>query len=434
MFPITKQRLEEVLKEMGIIDITSATIRQICSLSERLEHEAGEKFVHLEIGNPGLEAQRIGVEAEIQALENGVANTYPAIGGISALKENGSRFIKAFMDLDINPRGIIPTVGSMQGSFTIMLLLGQREEGKDTMLYINPGFPAQRHQAKVLGLKSESFDIYEYRGEKLRDKLESYLAKGNITGIIYSNPNNPAWINLTDEELKIIGELATKYDAIVVEDHAYMGMDFRHDYSHPFKEPFVPSVGKYTDNYILLVSGSKIFSYAGQRIAVVCMSDAVYGRKYPKLEAFYEMPNFGDSYIFGVLYTASSGTAHSAQYALAEMMKASVEERLDFVSDSREYGRRAEKMMKSFEDNGFHLVYEKDGDRKISDGFFFTAGYRDLDSETLQKELMRYGISSISLPSTGSVQNGVRVCVSMMKGDESFEMLDQRLRKFKDEH
>ena len=106
MFPITKQRLEEVLKEMGIIDITSATIRQICSLSERLEHEAGEKFVHLEIGNPGLEAQRIGVEAEIQALENGVANTYPAIGGIPALKENGSRFIKAFMDLDINPRGI----------------------------------------------------------------------------------------------------------------------------------------------------------------------------------------------------------------------------------------------------------------------------------------------------------------------------------------
>ncbi len=434
MFPITQNKLDEIMAEMGIHNITTATIRQICSLSERLEEVAGEKFIHLEIGNPGLEAQRIGVEAEIKALHDGVANTYPAIGGIPSLKENGSRFVKAFLDLDINPKGIIPTVGSMQGSFTIMLLLGQREEGKDTMLYINPGFPAQHHQAKVLGLKSESFDIYDFRGDKLRDKLESYLKKGNITGIIYSNPNNPAWINLTDEELKIIGELATKYDAIVVEDHAYMGMDFRKDYSEPFSEPFIPSVGKYTDNYILLVSGSKIFSYAGQRIAVVCISDSVYNRKFPKLEAFYEMPNFGDSYIFGVLYTASSGTSHSAQHALAEMMKASVEKQISFVKDSREYGRRAEKMMKAFEDNGFHLVYEKDGNCKISDGFFFTAGYKDMDSETLQKELIRYGVSSISLPSTGSLQNGVRVTVSMMKGDDSFKILDQRLKQFRNEH
>lgn len=70
-------------------------------------------------------------------------------------------------------------------------------------------------------------------------------------------------------------------------------------------------MARYTDNYVILLSASKIFSYAGQRIALVCMSPQVYSRRYDYLAEFYEMPRFGDAYIFGVLYTASSGTAHS---------------------------------------------------------------------------------------------------------------------------
>ena len=75
----------------------------------------------------------------------------------------------------------------------------------------------------------EEFDIYHYRGQALREKLESFLSKGDIAAIIYSNPNNPAWICLEEEELQIIGELATQYDVIVMEDLAYFCMDFRRD-------------------------------------------------------------------------------------------------------------------------------------------------------------------------------------------------------------
>ena len=98
----------------------------------------------------------------------------------------------------------------MQGSFTLQLLLAQRIKGKDTMLFLNPGFPANMTQAKVLGIKTESFDIYNYRGEKLEEKLESYLAKGNVTGLLYSNPNNPAWTNLTEQELEFIGPTSAR--------------------------------------------------------------------------------------------------------------------------------------------------------------------------------------------------------------------------------
>lgn len=434
MFPLSNDILYNKASELGIIDISTATIRQIVALAGALETEANEKFVHLELGNPGLPASEIGIDAEIAALRKGVANKYPAINGIPELKNAGSRFVKAFLDIDIPEKAIVPTVGSMQASFTLQLLLCQRLQGRKTILFFNPGFPAQRHQAKVLGLGIEQFDIFDYRGKALEEKLEQILSKGKVTAMLYSNPNNPSWINLTEEELEIIGRLATKYDVIVIEDLAYMGMDFRTDFSHPFEPPYIPTVGKYTDNFIMLISGSKIFSYAGQRIATVAMSKYVFERQYEFFTKFYEMPAFGDAYIFGVLYTASSGTTHSAQYALASMMNAACDGKLDFVTETSEYGRRSEKMKRCFTDNGFHIVYDKDGDRPISDGFFFTAGYGKMDGKTLQEELLRHGISAITLSSTGSEQEGVRICVSTLSDKEDFDILDQRLKTFNNEH
>ncbi len=434
MFPIATDTLKRIIEELHITDITTATIRQIAGLAKRLEEEASESFVHLEIGNPGLPAEFTGIEAEMEALRNGVANKYPDINGIPALKQAGHEFIKAFLDIDIPAKGVVPTVGSMQGSFTLMLLLKQRLPEKDTMLFINPGFPAQRHQAKVLGMNTREFDIYEYRGEKLEAKLEEELADGRVTGLIYSNPNNPAWTTLTEQELEIIGRMATKHDVIVLEDLAYMGMDSRTYLGEPYAAPFVPTVAKYTTNCILLCSASKIFSYAGQRIAMVCMTKEVYDRTYKFFTDFYEMPAFGDAYIFGVLYTASSGTSHSAQYAMAAMLKGAVDGTVKFVDNTAEYGRRAELVKEIFLANGFHLVYDMDGDQPIGDGFFFTMGYKDMTSAELQAELMRYGVSSISLPSTGSLQNGIRVTVSMISDTNTMARLSDRLKAFNHDH
>jgi aspartate/methionine/tyrosine aminotransferase len=93
---------------------------------------------------------------------------------------------------------------------------------------------------------------------------------------MYSNPNNPAWICFTEKELGIIGELCTRYDVIALEDLAYFGMDFRQDTSRPGVPPFIPTVARYTDNYILLISSSKSFSLAGQRIGMTAISDGLF--------------------------------------------------------------------------------------------------------------------------------------------------------------
>ena len=434
MIPVSTDMFRQALDMMNIPNIASATIRQIMALASHLQEPLGEEFVHLERGNPGLPASEAGIEAEREALANGVANMYPNIAGIKPLKDAGSDFLKAFFDIDIPGRCIVPTVGSMQGTFTLFLLMGQRIKGKDTILFLDPGFPAQHNQVKLLGLEQRSVDIYDCRGELLERRLEEALADGKVSAIIYSNPNNPAWTNLTETEFRILARMAEKHDIILIEDNAYLGMDFRRRYGIPGQAPFIPTVAKYTDRCILLVSASKIFSYAGQRISIVCVSPAVADRRYEFFEQFYEMPTLLDAYIYGVLYCASSGTAHSAQHAYAAMLRKAVDGELDFVAETREYGRRAGLAKKLFLDNGFHLVYALDGEEPISDGFFFTVGYPGLTGAELQSELLRYGVSTISLPSTGSRQQGVRVCVSLLNSPEILDRLGQRLALFHRDH
>lgn len=427
--PFQRDVVEDVLQRMRISKVGDATIRQTVALSEELERRTGEKFIHLEMGSPGLPASRFGIEAQKEALDNGVASSYPNISGIAPLKEQASRFVKAFLDIDVKPEGCIPTVGSMMGTFASFIVCTHLSSKKDTILFINPGFSVQPLQAKVLGYKREAFDVYDCRGERLRDKLESILAKGHIAGIVYSNPNNPSWVCLTEEELRYVGELATKYDAIVIEDLAYLGMDFRKELGHPFEPPYQATVARYTKNYMLMLSASKIFSYAGERIATVAISDELYNRVYPKLKEEFGIDTLGRFFVFVVVYTLSSGVTHSVQYALAAMYKAACDGTLDFVGETREYARRATRLKEIFLRHGFHIVYDKDLDEPVSDGFFFTIGRKGYTGDELLDRLLYYGVSAISLRTTGSEQQGIRVCTSMVK-EAHYALLDERLEIF----
>ena len=266
-----------------------------------------------------------------------------------------------------------------------------------------------------------------------REKLESYLSKGNISAIVYSNPNNPSWICLKEEELRIIGELATQYDVIVLEDLAYFAMDFRQDLSKPFQAPYQPSVAHYTDYYVLLISGSKAFSYAGQRIGVSCISNKLYHRAYPGLTQRYGGGTFGTVFIHRVLYALSSGTSHSAQYALAAMLKAANEGQYNFLDEVKVYGERARRLKEIFLRHGFHLVYDNDLGDPVADGFYFTIGYPGMSSGELARELMYYGVSAISLVTTGSHQEGLRACTSFIQ-DHQYDQLDERMAIFAENH
>ena len=427
--PIKKEIVDKLVENLGIRDFAKATIREVKQVAAMAEKESGVEFIKMEMGIPGLPAAKVGVDAQIKALQEGIAHSYPDIQGYPELKRQASRFVKAFIDIDIKPEGCVPVCGSMQGTFASFLTCSQADHRKDTVLFIDPGFPVQKMQLQEQGVKYETIDVNDYRGEKLRGKLEGYLSKGNICAIVYSNPNNPSWICFNDDELRIIGELATRHDAIVMEDLAYFAMDFRQDLSRPFQPPFQPSVAKYTDNYILLISGSKAFSYAGERIGVTCISDKLFRRHYDDLSARYEGLPFGLVFSTRMLYALSSGTSHSAQHAMAAMLGAACDGTYKFRDEIKVYGERAHKLKEIFCRHNFRIVYDRDLDKPIADGFYFTIGYPGMTSGELARELMYYGVSAICLITTGSQQEGLRVCTSFIE-DHQYAQLEERMKLF----
>ena len=425
----------EACRVNNIADLSTATIGEILLAAQYLERKTGIPFIRMDQGSPGLPVNRFGVEAEKRALDAGVGSQYPPAAGVPELKEAASAFIKAFIDLDVSPRACIPTTGSVEGSFGAFIACTQRIPGKDKILFIDPGFPILKTQLRMLGIGWRSFDIYPCRGaEKLRAKMEEEMAAGDIAAIIYANPNNPAWICLEEEELQVIGELATRHDAVVIEDLAYFCMDYRRDLGHPYRPPFVPTAARYTDNFILLLSASKIFSYAGQRIALCCIGDRLFDRQYPAMaERYLDSGVFGVTLTESIFYMITSGSTASTQYAYAEMLRLSCEGRINFVEDTREYERRAARMKEIFCRHGFTVVYDRDVTRPVGDGFFFTLGYDGMSGDRLVVELMYYGVSSISLSITGSRQQGVRACTSRMR-EELYPVLEERMAEFERDH
>jgi len=426
---INKNLVDNLFAQFGQSDISKLSIREVGKLVAEIEAQSGVEFIHMEMGVPGLPASEIGIKAEREALEKGLATAYPNIEGIPFAKTEIARFAKSFMNIDVLPACCIPTVGGMQGSFAALLSAARTNPEKPYTLFIDPGFPVNKSQLQLLGVPFKAFDILNYRGDKLAEKLESYLQNGDICSICYSSPNNPSWISFSEKELKIIGELATKYDVIVVEDLAYFGMDFREHYGIAGVAPYQPTVARYTDNYILIMSASKIFNYAGQRIGMMIISETLRTRSYPNLKNYFTSDILGHFIPYGVLYATTAGTSHTAQYALASMLKSANDGETDFVKNLHTYGEKARKMKRAFLDNGFYIVYnDENGD--LADGFYFTIAYPDMTSSELMHEFLYYGLSAISLSITGSEnQNGLRICVSFVRA-EQIEELEKRLKEF----
>ncbi|GAF03036.1 aminotransferase class I/II-fold pyridoxal phosphate-dependent enzyme [Saccharicrinis fermentans] len=426
---VNPEIVEAVLSEQGNKDLGKATIREVVNIVNKIEERSPIQFIRMEMGVPSLPPSKVGVNAEIEALKQGVASKYPMLEGIKPFKQQASRFAKAFMDIDVPPESCIPTVGSMQASYALFMAVANLNTKKNTILFIDPGFPVQKIQLDVLGIQYETFDVFEYRGAKLRDKLESYLLKGNIAGIVYSNPNNPTWICFHEDELETIGRLAEQYDTIIIEDLAYFGMDFRQDISTPFQAPFQPTVAKYTSNYAILISSSKAFSYAGQRLGTLCISHELFKTYFESLKIRFGEGNFGQVIVGRLLYSLSAGASHSAQYAIAAIYKAACDGSYNYLEEVKEYGIRARLMKELFIKYGFSIIYNKDIDEPIADGFYFTISYPGMMGGELLKKLLYFGISGIALTNTGSKIQGLRACVSQTE-QSRFGELEKRLQMF----
>ena len=426
-FPLDSAYLDRLIREREI-DLSCVSIRELKRLVDTASRHFGIEFLRFEFGIPGLPAARIGPEEEIRALreDDKLPSTYPPFDGIPRLKRAAALFAKKFLNIEVLPENCIPTVGAMQGCLISQAIAGRRRRGSDTILYLDPGFPVNKLQTKFLGLKMDSIDLYDCRGSELIARLERIFSSGKIGALLWSSPNNPTWICLKEAELEGIGRLLTMHDVIGIEDSAYFGMDFRFDYGVPGQPPYQPTVAWYTDNYIIVISSSKIFSYAGQRIAITIVSPGLMEKRYPYLKEYYNTDLFGHAFVHGGIYPTTAGVPQAPQHALAALFEAACDGSYGFLEIARRYGDRARKAKEIFLAGGFDLLYGEDQGEPIADGFYFTIYRGNMTGGQLLKHMLLFGLAGISLRATGTVREGVRICISLM--DESrFDELRTRV-------
>ncbi|MEG2791704.1 MAG: pyridoxal phosphate-dependent aminotransferase, partial [Odoribacter sp.] len=161
--------------------------------------------------------------------------------------------------------------------------------------------------------------------------------------------------------------------------------------------------------------------------------DTLFDKKYEHLKERYHSEKLGYTITYKLIYTLTSGTAHSPQYAVAAVMKAANEGKINILTDVREYGQRAEIMKNLYKNAGFKIVYDRDGGQEVANGFYFTIMYPGMSGAELAKELLYYGISSITLKGCGSTREGLRACVSQI-GLDKMDTLKERIERFRKDH
>jgi aspartate/methionine/tyrosine aminotransferase len=433
--PLDRDAISRIVREQGI-DLRTASIREMTRLVDAIEKQLGLRFIRMEFGIPGLRVHPAAIEAEIQALrELQVAHVYAPFDGVPALKEEAARFVELFMGVKVPPSCCVPTIGAMEGCFASLALAARLRKNRGKVLFLDPGFPVNRLQARFLGLRIESLDFYDHRGEKLLNAVERLAERGDVCAVLWSSPNNPSWITLKEPELEGLGRICDRHGIIAIEDLAYFGMDVRRGEPRPGQPPYQPTVLRYTRRGISLISSSKMFSYAGQRIAIAVLSPELAQLKSPDLLESCGTANVGHAFSHGVLYPIAACVPESPQYGLLALFKAANAGDATVFEPAREYSRRAKVMKRLFLENGFRIVYDNDLGEPIADGFYFTISHPAYESGVeLVRELLHFGVSAITLETAGSCRKeGLRACVSLTGGD-LFDTLGERLRRFREIH
>ena len=77
-----------------------------------------------------------------------VLNSIRCSKGTEEFKEEGSKFVKNFVDIDIKPEGIIPTVGSMQACFAAFMAVTECKKEKTPFFSLIRDSPYRKHRCK----------------------------------------------------------------------------------------------------------------------------------------------------------------------------------------------------------------------------------------------------------------------------------------------
>jgi len=221
---------------------------------------AGKTIYHLNIGQPDLATP----EAYYEAIRNFDRKTlaYAESPGTPVLID-AIRNYYAQIGVDLEPNDVLVTTG---GSEALLLTFLSILDPYTEVIIPEPYYPNYTtfvHAAggRIRALPTSAEEGYRYAD---RSRIEKLITK-NTRAIMITNPGNPTGVVLSQEEMRLIADIAKENDLFLICDEVYREFCYDDKFG-------IPTMARYRDideNLIIVDSVSKRFSACGARVGCV---------------------------------------------------------------------------------------------------------------------------------------------------------------------
>lgn len=401
-------------------------IEEFCSMVDLLEQDKDLPFVRMDFGVPGLSPLRECLDGHQMAIITGhIPRGYPPHSGASQLKDALASFISKRLNNVFLPENVFVTCGATQALFVAQLICARRHPDRNTIALLTPIYPPVEEQARCLGLDIVRIELDGKKGPVLLQEIERVFEQHKITSLCWASPNNPSWRVFEHEELSGIASLCERHDVIPIEDLTYLGMV---DPKNALLKSGFPSISVHTDRSFVVLSASKMLSYAGERIGFLASSSTFMNESSLNVKQSLSAVTLGRA-CGSLVFNLTAGAPHSAQHAIAAVLSAINDNRLDLEAFLSEYAIRAKRLKQMLERHGFYFIYDNDNTEEL-DGFYVCFGYPGLSGIELVRKLLHIGVTVLPLSLFGSERvDGVRACVGRVD-ESSLMMLEERMAYF----
>ena len=222
--------------------------------------KAGKEIFHLNIGQPDLETPQAFYDA-IRDFQDATL-AYEASPGMPVLIDAVRDYYRD-LGVELEPNDVLVTTG---GSEALLLTFLSILDPYTEVIIPEPYYPNYTtfvHAAggRIRALPTSPQEGYQYA---YRERIES-LITNNTRAIMITNPGNPTGVVLSEEQMRMIADIAKKHDLFLICDEVYR--EFCYD--DKFGVPCMARYRDLDDNLIIIDSVSKRFSACGARVGCV---------------------------------------------------------------------------------------------------------------------------------------------------------------------
>jgi len=240
--------LRSAIQSFMVVDVMNAAARK---------EAAGDRVIHMEVGQPATPAPRAAREAAKRAIDDATLG-YTLALGMPELRERIARHYRDWYGVDVPASRIVITSGSSAGFVLAFLTLF---DIGDAVALPAPGYPCYRQILSALGQKPHMVETgEETRWMPLPEQIEAI--GGDVSGLLLASPANPTGTMLKPERLAALVRVCEAQGLWFISDEIYHGLS----YGKPAETALA-----YSDRAVIINSFSKYFSMTGWRVGWMVM-------------------------------------------------------------------------------------------------------------------------------------------------------------------